>query len=117
MNRVESSPPAPPLGRPEVLASRDESSAGSLSAKVKPHHLARKALVYVRQSTVQQVLNNRESTARQYALDRRAVQLGWSAGGVEVVDEDQGLSGHTAEGRSGFAYLLSQVALNRVGIV
>src|SRR3984957_3015668 len=117
MNRAESSPPIPPLGRPEVVAFRDESLAGSLSAKVKPHHLGRKALVYIRQSTVQQVLNNRESTARQYALDRRAVQLGWPAESIEIVDEDQGLSGRTAEGRSGFAYLLSQVALNRVGII
>lgn len=117
MNRAESLTPAPQGCRHEDGACRDESLAGSLSAKVKPHHLARKALVYVRQSTAQQVLNNRESTARQYALDRRAVQLGWPAECVEVVDEDQGLSGQTAEGRSGFAYLLSQVALNRVGII
>ena len=89
----------------------------SVSAKVKPGHLARKAIVYIRQSTAQQVLNNRESTARQYALDGRAVQLGWSANCVEIVDEDQGLSGRTAEGRAGFAYLLSEVALNHVGII
>jgi DNA invertase Pin-like site-specific DNA recombinase len=88
-----------------------------LSTKVKPGHLARKALVYIRQSTVQQVLNHRESTARQYALDQRAVQLGWPAASVVLVDEDQGLSGQTAEGRSGFAYLLSEVALNHVGII
>jgi DNA invertase Pin-like site-specific DNA recombinase len=89
----------------------------SCSVKVKPGHLARKALVYIRQSTTQQVLNNRESTARQYALDQRAVQLGWPAESVVLVDEDQGLSGQTAEGRGGFAYLLSQVALNQVGII
>lgn len=87
------------------------------SSKVKPHHLDRTALVYVRQSTVQQVLNHRESTARQYALDHRAVQLGWPAASVVVVDEDQGCSGQTAAGRSGFAYLLSEVALNHVGII
>jgi DNA invertase Pin-like site-specific DNA recombinase len=115
MSRAES--PTPQRSRHEIVASQDESLAGSLSAKVKPHHLTRKALVYIRQSTVQQVLNNRESTARQYALDRRAVQLGWPADSVQIVDEDQGLSGQTAEGRSGFAYLLSQVALNRVGII
>lgn len=103
-----------PVGVP--ASPRDESPC-TLSAKVKPCHLARKAIVYVRQSTTQQVLNNRESTARQYALDRRAVQLGWLAESVQIVDEDQGLSGRTAEGRSGFAYLLSQVALNQVGIV
>jgi hypothetical protein len=89
----------------------------SCSAKVKPTPLARNALDYSRQSTTQQVLNNRESTARQYALDQRAMQLGWPADAVVIVDEDQGLSGQTAEGRSGFAYLLSQVALNRVGII
>lgn len=99
-----------------AAAARDELPA-SCSAKVKPGHRARKAVVYVRQSTVQQVLNNQESTARQYALDRRAVQLGWPLESVVVVDEDQGLSGQTAAGRPGFAYLLSEVALNRVGII
>ena len=80
----------------------------SSSFKVKPGHLARQAVVYIRQSTMQQVHHNRESTARQYALDRRALQLGWPAEAVVIVDEDQGLSGQTAEGRSGFAYLLSK---------
>src|SRR5208282_392397 len=79
--------------------------------------LDRKAFVYIRQSTPQQLINNRESTARQYALDRRAVQLGWPSQSVVFVDEDQGLSGQTAEGRSGFAYLLSEVALNHAGII
>jgi DNA invertase Pin-like site-specific DNA recombinase len=89
----------------------------SLSAKVKPTHLCRKAIVYVRQSTPQQILNHQESTARQYALDQRAIQLGWPVEAVVIVDEDQGLSGQSAEGRSGFAFLLSEVALNRVGII
>ena len=89
----------------------------SVSAKVKPGHLSRKAIVYIRQSTAQQVLNHRESTARQYALDQRALQLGWAAESVVIVDEDQGRSGQSAEGRSGFAYLLSEVALNHVGII
>ena len=89
----------------------------SVSAKVKPTHLTRKAIVYIRQSTAQQVLHNCESTARQYALDGRALQLGWPTQSIEIVDEDQGLSGRTAEGRAGFAYLLSEVALNHVGII
>jgi DNA invertase Pin-like site-specific DNA recombinase len=110
MTRAESLRPAANRQPGEVLP-------GSVSAKVKPGHLARKAIVYIRQSTAQQVLNNRESTARQYALDGRAVQLGWPADCVEIVDEDQGLSGRTAEGRAGFAYLLSEVALNHVGII
>src|SRR5262245_56059029 len=117
MTRADSPLPAP--DRPPVAptASLRDPLPVSPSAKVKPGHLARTAIVYVRQSTAQQVLNNRESTARQYALDQRAVQLGWPAEAVVIVDEDQGLSGQTAAGRSGFAYLLSQVALNQVGII
>src|SRR5688572_1459243 len=115
MSRSEGSTPA--KERSITPTQRGDEGSASLSSKVKLHHLARKALVYIRQSTAQQVLNNRESTARQYALDQRAVQLGWPAAVVEIVDEDQGRSGRTAEGRSGFAYLLSQVALNRVGII
>ena len=87
------------------------------SAKVKAHHLARKAVVYVRQSTPQQVLHNGESTERQYALGQRAVQLGWPADAVAVIDEDQGHSGATAQDRPGFQSLLAQVALDQVGIV
>src|SRR5688572_4650619 len=115
MSRSEGSTPA--KERSITPTQRGDEGSASLSSKVKLHHLARKALVYIRQSTAQQVLNNRESTARQYALDQRAVQLGWPAAVVEIVDEDQGLSGQSAAGRSGFAYLLSQVALNQVGII
>jgi hypothetical protein len=75
------------------------------------------AIVYVRQSSATQVLENRESTARQYALVERAVQLGWAAVQVEVIDEDQGRSGSTAEGRLGFQRLLAEVSLDHVGIV
>jgi len=117
MTRAES--PLQAAGGPptDAKACRPEALPVSVSAKVKPDHLARKAIVYIRQSTAQQVLTNCESTARQYALDGRAVQLGWPAASVEIVDEDQGLSGRTAEGRAGFAYLLSEVALNHVGII
>jgi DNA invertase Pin-like site-specific DNA recombinase len=117
MNRAKSSLAVAPRPAQAAHACLPEAPLGLLSTKVKPGHLARKAIVYVRQSTAQQVLHHQESTARQYALDRRAVQLGWPAQSVEIVDEDQGLSGRTAEGRSGFAYLLSEVALNRVGII
>jgi DNA invertase Pin-like site-specific DNA recombinase len=79
--------------------------------------LARKTVVYVRQSTPQQVLHNSESTERQYALAQRAGQLGWPADGVTVIDEDQGHSGATAQDRPGFQSLLAQVALDQVGIV
>ncbi len=105
--------------RPQSAASSPRPAPLPLSpsVKVKPHHLGRKAVVYVRQSTPQQILNNSESTERQYALDRRAVQLGWPAECVVVIDEDQGHSGASAQGRPGFQSLLAQVALDQVGIV
>src|SRR6266852_3783688 len=87
------------------------------SSKIKPTHTHRVALVYIRQSTPTQVEQNRESTARQYALADRACQLGWSREQVIVIDEDLGLSGSTADKRSGFARLTSEVALAHVGIV
>jgi DNA invertase Pin-like site-specific DNA recombinase len=87
------------------------------SAKLQDHHLKRSAIVYVRQSSAHQVQENRESTARQYGLVERAVQLGWAKFQVEVIDEDQGRSGATAEGRLGFQRLLAEVSLDHVGIV
>jgi DNA invertase Pin-like site-specific DNA recombinase len=87
------------------------------SAKLKPWHLDRTALVYIRQSTPQQVLEHQESTARQYALADRAVALGWSPAQVCVIDDDLGKSGQSIEGRPGFQRLLAEVALDRVGLV
>jgi DNA invertase Pin-like site-specific DNA recombinase len=63
------------------------------------------------------VLDHRESADRQYSLVHRAAALGWPRGGVEVVDEDQGRSGQSAEGRPGFQYLLAEIGLDHVGIV
>ena len=63
------------------------------------------------------MLEHRESTARQYALVDRAVALGWPAAAVEVIDEDQGHSGSSAEGRSGFQRLLAEVSSDRVGLI
>jgi DNA invertase Pin-like site-specific DNA recombinase len=94
-----------------------EGSCPRISSKLENHHLCRAAIVYVRQSTAQQVTLNTESTARQYALAERAVQLGWTGDQVEVIDEDLGCSGMTAEGRTGFQRLLSEVSLNHVGII
>jgi DNA invertase Pin-like site-specific DNA recombinase len=85
--------------------------------KVQPRHLERLAAVYVRQSTVQQVLEHRESTALQYALRSRAIQWGWSPDRVLVIDEDLGCSGASAEGREGFQRLLVEVSLGHVGVV
>ena len=87
------------------------------SEKIADHHLQRLAIVYVRQSTQQQVLEHRESTARQYALTDRAIALGWPSVAVEIIDEDQGRSGSSAEGRSGFQRLLAEVSADRVGLI
>src|SRR4051812_31943399 len=87
------------------------------SHKLKPWHLDRAAVVYVRQSSPQQVQENRESTARQYALADYARLLGWPAERVLVIDEDQGQSGARADNRSGYQRLLTEGTLDHVGIV
>lgn len=87
------------------------------SPKVRAWHLARSAAVYVRQSTLQQVAEHKESTARQYALAGRAADLGWSRDRVLVIDDDLGRSGQTAEGRPGFQRLLAEVALDHIGLI
>ena len=87
------------------------------SSKIRPAHLEKLAVVYVRQSSPQQVLEHRESTARQYAFADHAVALGWSRDRVLIIDEDLGKSGRTADGRSGFQRLVSEVTLHHVGLV
>jgi DNA invertase Pin-like site-specific DNA recombinase len=87
------------------------------SAKIRDAHLERLATVYVRQSSPQQVLDNRESTARQYALADYAQLLGWPAQRVLVIDDDQGHSGARADNRSGYQRLLTEVTLDHVGLV
>ena len=87
------------------------------TSKIRDVHLNRLAMVYVRQSTPQQVLENRESRERQYALAQFAERLGWPAERVVVIDDDQGQSGKTAAERSGFQRLMSEVSLNHVGMV
>ena len=82
--------------------------------KITPEHLARSAVVYVRQSTADQVLNNHESRRRQYALADRARALGWAA--VEVIDDDLGRSG-SGIARPGFEKLLAAICEGRVGAV
>ena len=85
--------------------------------KVKASHLSRDAYLYVRQSTLRQVLNNTESTVRQYDLRQRAVALGWPAEQIIVVDVDQGHSGASAADREGFQRLVADVSMGRAGIV
>lgn len=87
------------------------------TSKIRDRHFDRLAMVYVRQSSPQQVLENRESRERQYALAQFAQRLGWPADRVVIVDEDQGQSGKSADNRSGFQRLMTEVSLNHVGIV
>src|SRR6266851_3025281 len=85
--------------------------------KVKASHLKRSAYLYVRQSTLRQVLENTESTQRQYALRQQAVALGWPLDRVIVIDTDLGQSGASAADRAGFQRLVTEVSLARAGIV
>src|SRR5437588_6743539 len=85
--------------------------------KITASHLSRQSIVYLRQSSAAQVEHNRDSTERQYALAAKAVDLGWSAERVTVIDEDLGLSGSGSVARSGFARLTAEVALGHVGLV
>src|SRR4051812_25016420 len=85
--------------------------------KITAVHRRRRAVVYVRQSTPGQVERNVESTARQYALRERAIELGWPAEQVVVVDEDLGRSGASSDGRFGFKELVADVGLGQVGLV
>jgi DNA invertase Pin-like site-specific DNA recombinase len=84
---------------------------------VQARHLKRSAYLYVRQSTLRQVLENTESTQRQYALRQRAIALGWSHDQVVVVDCDLGQSGASAADREGFQQLVTEVGMGRAGIV
>src|SRR2546429_14299 len=87
------------------------------SEKVQPWHRERLAVVYVRQSTAQQVLEHQESTRLQYGLAGRARALGWAPERVLVIDDDLGKSGASAEGRLGFQRLVSEVSLDHVGLI
>jgi DNA invertase Pin-like site-specific DNA recombinase len=85
--------------------------------KVKLTHLQRNAYLYIRQSTLRQVIENKESTKRQYALRQKAVALGWPEDRIIVIDNDLGQSGASAADREGFQRLVTEVSLGRAGIV
>lgn len=89
----------------------------NLPEKICTQHRDRQAIVYVRQSTLQQVERNQESTRLQYALVDRAFALGWPRQAIVVVDDDLGRSGASIEGRLGFQRLVAEVGLGRVGLV
>ncbi|MFI6360593.1 recombinase family protein [Streptomyces sp. NPDC050743] len=86
-------------------------------SKIDDRHLQRLAVVYVRQSTRQQLVDHQESTRLQYALVDRAVALGWQADRVLVIDEDLGRSGSSAGARTGFQRLVTEIGLDHVGLV
>src|SRR3989440_8227962 len=87
------------------------------ATKIRPDHLDRLAVIYVRQSTLFQVRENVGSTLRQYDLVKRAQDLGWTTPSIQVVDQDQGHSGSSAIGRDGFQWLVAEVGLGHVGAV
>ena len=87
------------------------------TSQITTDHLRRLAYLYVRQSSLQQVHDHRESTVRQYDLKGRAQALGWSTDRIQVIDEDQGLSGASSTERDGFQRLVADVGLGRVGLV
>ena len=90
---------------------------GEPQQKIRAEHLGRAAVVYVRQSSRQQVLEHTESTRLQYALVERAATLGWARSQVIVIDDDLGVSAATADSRKGFARLVTEVTMGRAGVV
>lgn len=88
-----------------------------VSAKIRPTHQERLALVYVRQSSTKQVEENIESTEMQYRLVDRAAAMGWSDDRIEVIDDDLGMSGRSVENRVGFQRMIAEVSLGHVGII
>jgi len=106
---------------PETLHSYSYTSIDTMMtepfSKVAAEHLARSAYLYVRQSTLRQVVENTESTRRQYDLRRRAVALGWHDDQIITIDTDLGHSGASATDRAGFQRLVSEVGMHRAGIV
>ena len=86
-----------------------------MKGQIEASQLTRRAFVYVRQSTMAQVMHHQESTMMQYDLRQRAIALGWAPEAIEVIDEDQARSGTTTDGRSGFARLAGAVAHGEAG--
>jgi DNA invertase Pin-like site-specific DNA recombinase len=87
------------------------------ASKVTAAHLSRQALLYIRQSSLKQVIHNTESAIRQYDLRGKAISLGWASDQITVIDIDQGHSGASAADREGFQQMVAEVSLGRAGIV
>jgi hypothetical protein len=90
---------------------------GRRSTAITDRHLSKLAIVYVRQSSPQQIFDHQESRARQYGLADYAATLGWPRERIVVIDDDQGRSGRTLEQRPGFQRLLAEVTLDHVGLI
>src|SRR5258707_1406019 len=114
MSKPDATSRAPVDGPP---ANRSRPAFGRRAATISDGHLSKLAIVYVRQSNPQQVLDHKESRERQYALADFAAALGWPKERVLVIDEDQGRSGRNVEQRPGFQRLLAEVTLDHVGLV
>jgi hypothetical protein len=119
MNKLE----LPPITSPDRGLSRslaqscDAPPYPSRPNKIQPWHLERLAVVYVRQSSQYQVSNNKESTEVQSSFRNFAVAWGWPSSRVVVVDHDQAQTGTSAETRTGFQWILTEVNLNHVRII
>ena len=85
--------------------------------KITAEHLKKKAIIYIRQSSMRQVQENKESLLYQIALKNKAAELGWRMGNIEIIDNDLGISGKSTKGRIGFEKLVSDISLSKVGIV
>jgi DNA invertase Pin-like site-specific DNA recombinase len=105
------------MTRGNATPTRSPAPVATGHPKIQARQLERSAIVYVRQSSPQQVLHHRESTDLQYQLVDRAKALGWPAERVTLIDDDLGRSGRSMEGRDGFRRLLAEVAVDRVGLV
>ena len=103
--------------QPAVLSSTLPSLRRARPGLITDWHLGLLAIIYIRQSTPQQILDHRESRERQYALANYAVALGWPTDRVLTIDDDQGLSGKTADNRGGFHRILAEVTMEHVGLI
>jgi DNA invertase Pin-like site-specific DNA recombinase len=108
-----------PIVQPKLILPPNGGRVSGLlqGEKITCKHLERLAIVYIRQSTPQQITRHQESTQVQYQLKYRALDLGWPQERIEIIDDDLGQSGASAEGRRGFQRLVAEVTLDHVGIV
>jgi len=88
-----------------------------MNNKIQSHHQQKTAFVYLRQSTMHQVMHNQESTERQYALSQKAIDYGWSPSLVQILDGDLGRSGSNTAGREDFKTLVAEVSMGKAGAI